>query len=281
MNTDQRPSEAVPLAANAAPRVNLVIQGGADAGMSIPCRRVVTLVGSRVGCKLVLRHSKVAPVHLAVVNTGTSVISLDLVTKAGTLLNGLKMEHESLANADALTVHPWQFKVDLQEPSLSGDADMHPLDLEPTPRVITLEHEETGRVMQPSRELCIIGRRNGCDIVLSDTRVSRVHALLLSYFGRPAILDLLTNNRTLVNDEPVHFRMLEDSDIISIGASRFHVRLVGTPSTDGGVNSEEAVETALALDAEENTGDLIDIHATESAQPWRIVDSMEKLARKA
>lgn len=281
MKTDQGPSEAVPLAADAAPRAQLVVQGGGDAGKSIPCRRVVTLVGSRVGCKLVLRHPRVAPVHLAVVNTGTSVMGLDLVTRTGTLLNGLKMEHECLTHGDALTLRPWEFKVDLQEPSHSGDADIHPFDLEPTPRVIALEHEETGRVMQPNRELCIIGRRNGCDIVLSDKRVSRVHALLLSYFGRPAILDLLTRNRTLVNDQPVHFRMLEDGDVLAIGESRFRVRLVGSPMTDRGVNNEDAVETTLALNAEERSADLIDIHATEAAQPWRIADSLDKLARKA
>ena len=277
---EQPPSQGVPQATGAALWVRLVVRGGPHAGTETACSRVVTLVGSREGCKVALRHPQVAPVQAALVNDGFQVLAIDLVTPRGTLLNGLKLEHERLSNGDVLTVGPWSFTVRVEERAHSGDADVHPFDLEPTPRSIVLEHVDTGRVMQPNRELCIIGRRNGCDIVISDKKVSRVHALLLNYFGRPAIFDLLSNSGTKVNDANVDLHLLANGDVITIGEARFKVRLVGSPVGNAGAMDEVGVETTIALTAEEKSSDLIDIHTTESAQPWRIADKLEKLSEK-
>ena len=280
MTVEPQPSQGVPQATEAAPRVRLVVKGGPHAGTATLCTRVVTLLGSRSGCKVTLHHPQIAPVHAALVNDGNQVLAIDLVTPRGTLLNGLKLEHERLSDGDVLTVGPWSFTAKIEQPSHVGDADVHPFDLEPTPRSVVLEHVETGRVMQPNRDLCIIGRRNGCDIVISDKQVSRVHALLLNYFGRPAVFDLLSHAGTKVNDTAVDFHLLADGDVITIGEARFKVRMVGSPVGGDGVMDQVGVETTIALTAEERSSDLIDIQTTESSQPWRIADSLEKLSGK-
>jgi pSer/pThr/pTyr-binding forkhead associated (FHA) protein len=245
------------------------------------CRRVATLIGSREGCKLRLRHTQVSPAHLAIVNDGLSILAIDLISSRGTLLNGLKMEHERLADGDVLTVKPWELRVEIRQAKGSGDADMHPFDLEPTPRLVVLEHVETGRILQPNRELVVIGRRNGCDIVISGQRVSRVHALLLNYFGRPAVVDLLSTNRTRVNDRPVAFKMLSNDDVIGIDESQFRVRLVGSPVTERVASAPKvAVETTVELSTEGFTTDMVDIAAVEATQPWRIAENLEKVVRK-
>src|ERR1700675_4874427 len=104
MSTSELPQTAIPAVADSAPRLNLVVQKGPQCGTRIPCRRVVTLIGSREGCKVNLRHRRAAPVHTALVNNGSEIIAVDLLTPAGTLLNGLQLQHETLSDGDLLTV---------------------------------------------------------------------------------------------------------------------------------------------------------------------------------
>ncbi len=280
MTADDGRTQTNPYVAKAAPRLALVVHAGKKEERKIECRRVVTLLGSREGCKLVLRHGGVAAVHLAIVNDGSKLLATDLVTKHGTLLNGLKMEQEQLNDGDMLTIHPWEFRVDIGEPTPSGRADVHPFGLEPSPHVVALEHVGSGRVLQPGRDACIIGRRNGCDIVLSDNQVSRVHALVFSYFSRPAIFNLLASNQTFVNGQAVQFRRLKDADAITVGESEFRVRLVDSPVTKGAAGLKIDAEATVGLKPEEHEGDMIDIHATEATQSWHIADKLEKATRK-
>lgn len=282
MTTDEPSKLSTPLVADSAPTVNLVARRDGEQDLRIRCRHVVTLLGSREGCKVQLRHEHVAPVHVAIVNNGKQVTAVDLLTNHPAKLNSLKMEHEHLTDGDRLTVGPWVFSVEVGNPSQGGDADTHPFDLEPTPKLVALEHIESGRVLQPNRDVCIIGRRRGCDIVISESDVSRAHALLVNYFEYPAIVDLLTSNGTLVNGEAVHFAVLKDKDVLTIGESQFRVRLIGSSvGAKPGTNGKAASPGPIELVAEAAGSDLIDIHKTESSQRWRVAESVEKLQKVA
>jgi len=274
LSTNEPPLEVAPLVAGTAPRVHLVVQSEPQTGTRIDCRRVVTLLGSRPGCKVNVQGRGVSPVHLAIVNNGAQVVAVDLVTKGGTRLNGLKMEHEVLSHGDVLAIGRWKFEIEVQRPPDSGDADAHPFELEHTPRIVGLEHMGTGRMLQPNREICVLGRRSSCDIHISDNRVSRAHALLLSYFGYRAIFDLLSRNRTSVNDEPVQYRALQDNDIVKIGESQFRVRLVGTKVADRAPKTPMPVKASIALEPEESIPDLVDIETVEGAQRWPVADTL-------
>jgi pSer/pThr/pTyr-binding forkhead associated (FHA) protein len=242
---------------------------------------VVTLIGSREGCKVNLRHRRAAPVHTALVNNGSEIIAVDLLTPAGTLLNGLQLQHETLSDGDLLTVDQWELRVEIEQPDSNGNgnADAHPFDLEPTPNVVALEHLETGRVLQPNRAVCLIGRRNGCDIALPDSRVSRAHVLLVNYFGYPAILDLLTPNGTMVNNTPIQFQALKDSDVVTIGDAQFRIRFVGSAVAKRSSTNHKPAAPRVALAKEPVSADLIDIQQTEGAQSWRIADNLEHLEK--
>ena len=280
MSSGQQPAAASPIVADSAPLVHLAVQDGSHVGERIRCRRVVTLIGSRDGCKLQLRHRNVSPVHLVIVNNGAHVAAVDVLTSMGTRLNGLKLEHEKLSDGDRIAVDPWEFNVEIEQPKRNGHGDAHPFDLEPTPNLVALEHKESGRVLQPSREICLIGRRQGCDIVIADGDVSRVHALIVTYFGYPAVVDLLTSNRTLVNGEPVLFKILKDHDDVSFGGSQFCVRLLGSKVGEKASNNRQPAEPApvpVRPSSDEPEGDLIDIQLTEGAERWSIADSLEDL----
>lgn len=248
--------------------------------MRISCNRVVTLVGSRHGVRVNLHCDKVAPVHLAIVNDGNEVYAVDMLSPTGTLLNGLKMQHEKLSDGDRLEIGSFDFAVEIKKPPRNGHGDMH-LDLEPAPQAIALEHIETGRVLQPNRSVCLIGRRHGCDVVLDDHQVSRAHALLLIINDRPAVMDLLTPARTFVNDEPITFRMLSDGDVLTVGDAKFRVRVVQpkTWSKPPVASARSATATVLPTAAPEKVTDLIDIQATEGSTRWRVAEDLEKLEK--
>jgi pSer/pThr/pTyr-binding forkhead associated (FHA) protein len=230
-----------------------------------------------------MQHRRIAPVHVAVVNDGTQIMAVDLVTSYGTLLNGLKMEHERLNDGDLLTCRPWEFRAVVQRAEHTerdGRRDAHPFGLDPSPHVVALEHVNSGRILRPNREICIIGRRNGCDITITDSQVSRVHALLLNYFGHPAVFDLLSTNQTLVNGDPVQYQRLRNDDILTVGESPFRVRLLDSKVTEQAAGFKVSTDTTIELKPEQRPADMIDIKATESAQKWRIADKLENTAHK-
>lgn len=238
----------------------------------VDCRRVVSLIGSREGCKVRLRHPQVAPVHAAIINNGSQVLAIDLGSRSGTLLNGLKVDHEQLSDGDVLSIGSWEFHIELEEAGGETHSDVHPFALEPSPHAVALEHIESGRILSPNRDVCTIGRRSSCDIVVPDERVSRVQALLLNYFGHPALCDLLGRNQTRINDEPVSFQMIQNGDIITLGSSQFRVRLVGSKISEAPSKPRKDAPKTVHLNVEDHPPDEISIEETESSQRWRIAD---------
>ncbi|MDO8630930.1 MAG: FHA domain-containing protein [Phycisphaerales bacterium] len=285
MNESESIISPPPAVADSAPNVTLLVKKGQTEGIRIPCRRVVTLIGSRSGVRVNLQHEKVAPVHLAIVNDGTKVFAVDMLSPTGTLLNGLRMQHEQINDGDRLEIHPFEFIVEIRQPPRNGHDDAHPFDLEPAPQAVALEHMGSGRVLQPNREVCVIGRRNGCDVVINNHQVSRAHALLLSYFERPAIMDLLTPGGTRVNGKPVRFHMLADEDVLTLGDAEVRVRLVeskvareaSSPRITTALRSVEA--SPVALRPTDKAPDLIDIQSTEQSQRWGVADDLDKLEK--
>lgn len=262
-----------PMTTSAGPRVQLVTDAGET---RVDCRRVVTLIGSRPGCKIRLRHPQVSPIHAAIVNDGARVLAVDLGSRSGILLNGLKLEQEQLSDGDVLGIGTWEFHVELEEACDDTQSDVHPFSLDQSPHAVALEHIESGRILYPNRDVCTIGRRSACDIVLPDDRVSRVHALLLTYFGHPAICDLLSRNHTWVNDEMVSFQMVNHDDVIGLGASRFRVRLVGSGIVERASKGNNGEAKPAVIKQEEHPPDEVNIEETESSQRWRIAEQAPK-----
>lgn len=83
-----------------------------------------------------------------------------------------------------------------------------------------IEGPDKGRVLplDPTRPLTL-GRSPECDLVLSDSRVSKRHALLQFVQGTWWIEDLNSTNGTLINDKRVEKAPLTDGDVVSLGLS--------------------------------------------------------------
>ncbi len=86
-----------------------------------------------------------------------------------------------------------------------------------------------GTPMPLSKERYLIGRGDGCDILLpeADMAVSRRHAMLeRNALGEWQLLDISSRNGTLVNNQRVADRYtLQDGDVIRIGGSELNLTL--------------------------------------------------------
>ncbi len=263
----------------------------------------MTLIGSRAGCKINLQHPNVAPVHAAIVHTGSRLLACDLATVRGARLNGLPLELEELAEGDALVIGPWEFRVELMPPMEPDGQVASLMNLEPAPGEFVFEHTGTHRLFQPKREVCVIGRRSKCDIAIDDAEVSRVHAMIFRYHEHPVVADLLGSSPLLLNDAPVALAYLHADDLLRIGATEFRVRfprLAHLPSraegngngaghaprngngaplprssgdADAGLNDDLPVAIP-----DEEIEDLVNIRDSEGSR-WPVADHLERLER--
>lgn len=66
----------------------------------------------------------------------------------------------------------------------------------------------------------VIGRQEGCGLRLDDVDVSKEHAVILTVGNDQILEDLGSTNGTVVNGERVARRILQNRDVIEIGAYR-------------------------------------------------------------
>lgn len=78
---------------------------------------------------------------------------------------------------------------------------------------------DKGKEFDISSHRVVIGRKNTCDIVLTDPSVSRQHAQLDNRDNVFVLTDLKSTNGTLVNGVPITKKMLEPGDFITFGTT--------------------------------------------------------------
>jgi predicted component of type VI protein secretion system len=90
-------------------------------------------------------------------------------------------------------------------------------------------------------ERATIGSSEAADIVVADTSVSRVHALLERLAGSWFVQDLGSRNGTFVNGERVQVRrVVRPSDEVRLGRTRLVLRGVGSATGSVTVVTDEA-----------------------------------------
>lgn len=100
------------------------------------------------------------------------------------------------------------------------------------PRVIVTKDGATLAEYPISKRECIIGRDRVADIVLEDSYVSKLHAMLQLYANGLVLLDLNSTNGTLVNSVETKKTVLRNNDIISLGGYRLKVENVPDLSSE-------------------------------------------------
>ena len=100
------------------------------------------------------------------------------------------------------------------------------------PRVIVTKDGATLAEYSLSKRECIIGRDKLADIVINDSYVSKLHAMLQLYANGVVLLDLNSTNGTLVNSVETKKAVLRNNDIISLGGHRLKIENVPAISDD-------------------------------------------------
>lgn len=78
---------------------------------------------------------------------------------------------------------------------------------------------ERDKVFNLNKNSTVIGRRESCDIVLSDDSISRRHARLDRRLGVYTIHDLGSTNGIKVNGDRITARVLKSGDVLTLGAT--------------------------------------------------------------
>jgi hypothetical protein len=99
--------------------------------------------------------------------------------------------------------------------------------------------EETGKTYPLDKKRITIGRKSGNTIVLSDIKVSGVHAEIIFEGGKPVIRDLGSTNGTYLEGNKIDEMILSEKDKITVGETHFILLKEG--ETAAAPPSEEAV----------------------------------------
>lgn len=115
----------------------------------------------------------------------------------------------------------------------------------PIPRIIvTRDGETVAEYDLKKKKQYIIGRTDLSDIVVKDSYVSKLHAMLKVYANAVVLLDLNSTNGTTVNSRVVEKTILKNNDIISLG--RHRLKLENAPAISAEMAEKiEAADTMV------------------------------------
>ena len=211
----------------------------------VPLREGLTLVGSRPGCRVRLRSSRVSPVHCAIITTPDRAILRDLASETGTSVNDWEADDCFLSAGDRVQIGRWRFAVETA--GAAADApDEHPDDtarceardddcLCSVSQQIELRDVNDESLLRSRGPVVLIGRHRRCDLALHDHNVSRAHALLFHTADGWGVADLLSANGTQVNDRAIDPQasnagttLLANGDVLRVGPFSLTVHIGGS-----------------------------------------------------
>jgi len=126
---------------------------------------------------------------------------------------------------------PWTAKL----PALL--LSMVPTELLPSPQSMLVNIYPPGPALGSRRILCetplLLGRSDECDIVISETTTSRLHARIQPRGGGGyEIIDLDSTNGSFVNNQSIERALLNDGDYLRIGNALFRYLAGGNVEAD-------------------------------------------------
>jgi len=116
----------------------------------------------------------------------------------------------------------------------------------PIPHVIVSIDGETVAEFDLTERQYIIGRTELADIVIEDTYVSKMHAMLQIYSNAIVLLDLNSTNGTTVNSRVVDKTILRTNDIISLG--RYRLKIENAPAINAEMDEQIKASDTLVME---------------------------------
>ena len=113
------------------------------------------------------------------------------------------------------------------------------------PRVIVTRDGEVIAEHVLTEKQYIIGRTSLSDIIIEDSYVSKVHAMLQIYANAVVLLDLNSTNGTTVNSTVVQKTILRNNDIISLG--RYRIKIENVPALSAEMDEKITESDTLTM----------------------------------
>lgn len=115
----------------------------------------------------------------------------------------------------------------------------------PIPHVTVSRDGRTVAEFELTERQYIIGRTELADIVIEDTYVSKMHAMLQIYSNAIVLLDLNSTNGTTVNSKVVDKTILRTDDIISLG--RYRLKIENAPAINADIDKRIKASDTLVM----------------------------------
>ena len=96
------------------------------------------------------------------------------------------------------------------------------------PRILVTREGDTVAEHELTDREYVIGRNELADIIVEDTYVSKIHAMLKVYSNAVVLLDLNSTNGTTVNSRVVQKTILRNNDVITLG--HYKLKIEGLPA---------------------------------------------------
>jgi len=115
----------------------------------------------------------------------------------------------------------------------------------PIPHVTISRDGVTVAEFELTERQYIIGRTELADIVVDDTYVSKMHAMLQIYSNAVVLLDLNSTNGTTVNSRVVEKTILRTDDIISLG--RYRLKIDNAPAINAKMDARIKASDTMTM----------------------------------
>jgi len=113
----------------------------------------------------------------------------------------------------------------------------------PIPRIIVSRDGEHVATFKLTERQHLIGRNELADIMIEDSYVSKIHAMLQVYANAVVLIDLNSTNGTTVNSRIVEKTILRNDDVIALG--RYRLKIENAPAMDR--EMDERIKTSDTL----------------------------------
>lgn len=96
------------------------------------------------------------------------------------------------------------------------------------PRILVTRDGDTVAEYELTDREYVIGRNDLADILIEDTYVSKIHAMIKVYSNAVVLIDLNSTNGTTVNSRVVQKTILRNNDVITLG--HYKLKIEGAPA---------------------------------------------------
>lgn len=209
----------------------------------------VTVIGSRKHAQIQAREEQVSRCHAAIVNSGASVMLVDLLSETGTYVNGELVNRTVLRDGDVIRAGSLELKVSIELPANPVVARRGIVTFDDPfsmPQPMRLVEVNTDQCWELIESVSIIGSCRDAQIVVAGEDVARAHSMIFATIHGVGIVDLGSSMPLKVNGSEKKMVFLKQQDRLLIGRAGLMVQF-----PEGGQSMKRTAAGASSV-AEQN-----------------------------